>query len=637
MGRIFLSYAHEDKAKADRIAQALEAAGHSVWWDRHVGAGARFGAEIDKALKQAELVIVLWSARSVESAWVLDEAAAGRDSGRLIPVALDASDIPLGFRQYQAFDLKGRALTATELARLTAVTDARLGSVAARPEPVPVVPPKRDRLRWLAAAGVILLLTIAAIFLRGPSRGGDGSTIAIAAATPESEVFARAVAADLGRYRVGPLAALVFVRPSGVGAGRGDYRIELEVAGADADQRAVATLIDARADQQLWTETVGGDGTPNALLRRRIAAKIGSMLGCLIEARAAKNSPEPEVLGLFLTGCAIGEINEAAISSFRGVTLRAPDFAAGWANLALLEAWSVPTAPPPEQRPLMRRAGGHLDRAKALEPTLPEVYVADSIIGVVDPLWFGRALGLLDEAAKRHPDSALVQGSRAELLRKIGRMRESVTAAKRAVELDPLAVALAIGQVDALAYSGRINAAMTTLREAEAMWPGAEWTRDARYRLALRYGDPTEARRMLVERGAADPAAVPADRAWLAFVDARAKPTAANIDAALAAFRERHRRDPVDIIGYIQALGTFGKVDEAYAALANPVSIDALMGGTEALFRPHMRALRKDPRFIGLAKRLGLLRTWQTSGVWADFCAEPDLPYDCKAEAAKLR
>lgn len=27
---------------------------------------------------------------------------------------------------------------------------------------------------------------------------------------------------------------------------------------------------------------------------------------------------------------------------------------------------------------------------------------------------------------------------------------------------------------------------------------------------------------------------------------------------------------------------------------------------------------------------------WLKSGEWPDFCFEPDLPYNCKAEAAKL-
>jgi len=47
MASIFLSYSREDSVRAGRIAQALELAGHDVWWDRRIGAGSRFSKEID--------------------------------------------------------------------------------------------------------------------------------------------------------------------------------------------------------------------------------------------------------------------------------------------------------------------------------------------------------------------------------------------------------------------------------------------------------------------------------------------------------------------------------------------------------------------------------------------------------------
>src|SRR5690242_5893107 len=49
--------------------------------------------------------MVLWSQSSIASAWVQDEAAEGRDSGRLVPVTLDSVKPPLGFRQIQCIDL----------------------------------------------------------------------------------------------------------------------------------------------------------------------------------------------------------------------------------------------------------------------------------------------------------------------------------------------------------------------------------------------------------------------------------------------------------------------------------------------------------------------------------------------------
>ena len=105
MSRVFLSYAREDVDAAKSLAEAISDAGHDVWWDRHLHGGSRFAAEIDKALKDAEAVVVLWSETSVESAWVQDEAAEGRDSGRLVPVTYGSVKPPLGFRQFHTIGL----------------------------------------------------------------------------------------------------------------------------------------------------------------------------------------------------------------------------------------------------------------------------------------------------------------------------------------------------------------------------------------------------------------------------------------------------------------------------------------------------------------------------------------------------
>jgi adenylate cyclase len=105
MARIFLSYAREDVETARKLAGALADAGETVWWDRHVHGGANFSNEIDRELKNAEVVVVLWSPASISSAWVQDEAAEGRDSGRLVPAILDSTKPPLGFRQLQCIDL----------------------------------------------------------------------------------------------------------------------------------------------------------------------------------------------------------------------------------------------------------------------------------------------------------------------------------------------------------------------------------------------------------------------------------------------------------------------------------------------------------------------------------------------------
>ncbi len=105
MASVFLSYARADVDCARKLAELLARVGHEVWWDRELHGGSRFTDEIDKALRNADAVIVLWSEASLGSAWVQDEAAEGRDSGRLVPGIIGSVRPPLGFRQYQAIDL----------------------------------------------------------------------------------------------------------------------------------------------------------------------------------------------------------------------------------------------------------------------------------------------------------------------------------------------------------------------------------------------------------------------------------------------------------------------------------------------------------------------------------------------------
>ena len=81
MASVFLSYDRDDAAKARAIADALEQAGLTVWWDFHIKGGAEFNKEIERALAEADAVVVLWSEEAIQSAWVRDEAAAGRDRG----------------------------------------------------------------------------------------------------------------------------------------------------------------------------------------------------------------------------------------------------------------------------------------------------------------------------------------------------------------------------------------------------------------------------------------------------------------------------------------------------------------------------------------------------------------------------
>jgi tetratricopeptide (TPR) repeat protein len=642
MASIFLSYARDDLAVAQRVAAALEAAGHTVWWDRHLSAGSRFSKEIDAALRGSDLVVVLWSRSSIESTWVQDEAAFGRDHGRLLPLAIDEVEPPLGFRQFQAQRI---ARSARKPEVVLAAVAARLGHpAAARQRRARPSLGSGPMWRWAAIGALIMAVLVGLSLLLRADGSGESHAVSVAAAeggdARRSQELARSVAADLGRFRSGPLGALTILGGKGA-SGKADYRVEVGVAPAGDKLRADVSLLSAKSSQILWSTTVEGPADRFVDLRQQAVAQLGDVLVCAVDVGSQRRKLGADVLSLYLSGCGqMSDLNasipdQEVLSVFRQVTERAPDFAPGWANLALVEVNSFPGTPLPDRPALRKAVTAHLAKAQQLGPDLPATIAATATFLPNDAMKSAKALALIDKGLERHPDSALLHDLRAYYLGRIGRMNEAVTAAKRAVALNPLSPTIRDTFISGLAYAGRTDAAFEALKEAEAIWPGSSVLEQARYRLDLRYGDPKAALRLLGRSGG-DVRPVPMDTAWKAFLEARIAPNRANIQKALDGFRARYRLDQSDVPGYLQALGTFRRVDEAYEVLRNEVALDSLVYGTEALFRPHMRSIRADPRFIALSAKLGLLQYWEKTGAWPDFCREPQLPYDCRVEAGKL-
>jgi hypothetical protein len=85
----------------------------------------------------------------------------------------------------------------------------------------------------------------------------------------------------------------------------------------------------------------------------------------------------------------------------------------------------------------------------------------------------------------------------------------------------------------------------------------------------------------------------------------------------------------------IEAMSVLGFTDDAFA-IATRYQITICGCAHSILFFTLTAPLRRDPRFMQLTARLGLVDYWRTSGHWPDFCSEPGLPYDCQETAAKL-
>jgi tetratricopeptide (TPR) repeat protein len=642
MTSVFLSYVREDAEKARSLAAILERAGHSVWWDRQIKGGAQYSAEIEAALDAAEKVIVLWSATSVRSAWVRDEAAAGRDTGRLVPVALDKTQPPLGFRQFQTIDLsnwngKGSAPGVKDL-------QAALVTAGAPEYPGPRTASTRSGfqpsrpLLFVAGSALAIVAAAAILWQLWPSGASGTPTFAIVAADDSGP--SRQLAADVTTRVSGlsdPSASEFRVVDADQTSRRAGYVLKI-AAGSVGGGGPALTLVSGRDRAILWSSTLAQSQGNSSDRSQSIAITAQRVLSCAADALSYRRETiGQDTLKLYLTGCTqfdaaygTNSSNSALIGLFEHVIAAAPHFAAAWGKLFALESEDDFTDD--DRDSTNKAAKSRLERARQLGIDVPEAYAVKAVL--LSPADFIGLFRTLDEGIAKHPDSAFLFRFRGERQTFVGRMNDAVSDASRAVELDPLSPANQQELVSELGYSGNLSTAYAQLRKAERLWPDSSTIGMARYRLDLRYGDPREAQQLYLKYAVQlgqDPAAQ-------TFIQARISPTPENIDAALEALRKVNRQFPPFISDLFQGLSHFGRKDEALDLLLNYPGgkyRDWIGYNAEVLFRPAMRDVWRDPRSMAGAAHVGLLAYWKKSGRWPDFCFDPTLPYDCKKEAAK--
>ena len=102
---IFISYSREDRAAARHFADCFAREGFNVWWDAALHSGETFDEVIERELKAARAVVVLWSPRSVRSRWVRAEATRADRQNKLAPVIIEACDRPIIFEMQHTVDL----------------------------------------------------------------------------------------------------------------------------------------------------------------------------------------------------------------------------------------------------------------------------------------------------------------------------------------------------------------------------------------------------------------------------------------------------------------------------------------------------------------------------------------------------
>ena len=209
--KTFLSYSRVNKDFAAKLAEELKSEGFDIWFDQlDIPPGARWDAEIEKALEESEIFMVIITPASAKSENVLDEIGYAIDSGkRILPVLLETATLPLRLRRFQYVDFTSKSFnegieSARELLRTLinqptippgeALVETQAQAAAEREAtpriPVPVrsvstAPSQKQPLARGLVIGLIavVVLGIAGIRYGALSKGGSGNPLADSSAT----------------------------------------------------------------------------------------------------------------------------------------------------------------------------------------------------------------------------------------------------------------------------------------------------------------------------------------------------------------------------------------------------------------------------------------------------------------------
>ncbi len=625
---LFLSYAHADEARARRLAKALEEAGYNVWWDALIEGGTAYAKSINQALETADVILVLWSAASVESDWVRDEAALGRDRHRLVPLSLDRVKPPLGFRQYQFINFRrwrGRR-DGPEFVSLERAIAAAAGQAAPQRS---VRRPRISRRAALIGGGLVGAAAIYGATFLVIDRdwlGGDEDQPSIAvlpfknlSGNSDQAYFSEGLTEEIraALVRIDALQVVAAASSEKAGAEQKDAQSIARELGVgfllggsvrrSGDLLRIATeLTDGKTGYSLWSNTVDRKVTDIFAVQRDIAGMVASALSI----RIATDQPAPggtdniDAYEHYLKGKALynlardEETDRQALAHFELAIAADPGFAmAHAARSRVLASLASANDEVNESRSLYSDAIADATRAVELAPNLAEAHLA---------LGYAQFAGRLDvKGAQPSYDRAFQLGrGNADIVllyalycSRAGRADEAHAAIQRGLALDPInaRVYRAAGSIDYAAR--RYEEALAPLRRALQLNPQISNAHaligfcfmqlgrleEAKSEFAV---EPTEFYRLtglaIVEHKLGNRPA--AEKAYADLVQAMG-------DGAL----------------YQQAeiLAQWGKPDEAVARLSRARQIGdsgMIYLATDPLLDP----LRKNPNFIKLLNELNL-------------------------------
>jgi adenylate cyclase len=432
LAKVFLSYSREDAAAAKQLAECMAGAGHQVWWDRQIQGGSRFATEIDRELKEADAVVVLWTKASIESAWVQDEAAEGRDTGRLVPVALSGVRPPLGFRQFQSVTIDGMG-DGVDAAGVDALVEAihKIGGESAASQTA-----AQTQARAKPQTSICVLPFV--------NMSGD----------PEQEYFSDGITEDI-ITDLSKVSALFVIARNTAFTFKGKvmdlkevaralsvtHLLEGSVRKAGSRVRITAQLIDAESGGHLWAERYDRDLTDIFAIQDEISKAIVHALSIKLlpaekKAIERRGTSSVDAYNLYLLARqqlidgSFGNPrrDETIVRICQQATVIDPNYAEAWALMAFAQAelrfWHGKDADPLPA----------IQKASALRPDMPEVrcvrarYLENE--GKAD-----EADREIEAALESNPESWEVNREAARMNFRSGRIKEAIPYFEKAAAL----------------------------------------------------------------------------------------------------------------------------------------------------------------------------------------------------------
>lgn len=286
---------------------------------------------------------------------------------------------------------------------------------------------------------------------------------------------------------------------------RADYLLEGSVRRVDSRLRITAQLVDTQSMANLWSQSFDREVGDVLSVQREVAQQIARSLAVTLTPASAKAaSPSPpmfEAYELYMRGRyfreqATAEGARKAIEYFERALALDPGYAA--AHAAVADAYRLLGAPGWEVEPprtLLARAKASAERALAIDPSSPQ---ARAVLAMVRMNYDWDLLGAereIKEALRLNPSFAQAHQYYSAILTCMNRMDEAVAAARRAVELDPLAPTATTSLGVRYYYAGHPDEARAEFLKTLELTPGfsvAHWGLGQVHRVKREYAEQIE-------------------------------------------------------------------------------------------------------------------------------------------------